>query len=131
MAHTVTITKLLDGPRHAIFHTYLKCDGTTGEIQDAVVISLADVGLNGKSRLTIEEIWWDFSGFGVRLEFNDLVDTPIWTISPGASNHINLQNNLGGLLDRSGLDGNGSLLFNTYGFDSATKQGTFIIKIRK
>lgn len=131
MAHTVTITKLLEGPRHAIFHVYLKCDGASGEVVDQVIIDPVDLmpPQRNKPALRIDELWWDFSGFVVRFEFNSIPDTPVWTISPG-TNHICF-GKIGGLADRSSLDGTGALQFSTVGFDNAAKQGTMIVKITK
>lgn len=134
MAHTVKITKLLDGSRHAIFHVYLKHDGQSGDLVGAKLIDplqdLLPVQAK-KPRFRIEEIWWDFYGFGVRLEYDDVVDNPVWVVTAGSGNYVDLKECLGGLKDRSGLDGNGKLLFSTIGFTGAPKQGTMIVKIRK
>lgn len=131
MAHTVTITKLLDGQRHAIFHVYLKCDGAAGEITDQVLIDPATLlpAQKTSSRFRLDTIWWDFTGFSGRFEFDNVPDTPVWTVSPG-TNYICFEK-IGGLADRSGLDGTGALQFSTVGFDSAAKQGTMIVKITK
>lgn len=133
MTHTVTITKLFEGQRHVTMHVYLACDGASGEITDQVIVNPTTFTppLAAKATLAIEEIWYDFSGFGVRLEYDNLVDTVIWTCTSGNGNHIDLRENLGGLADRSGLDGTGNLQFSTYGFDAVKKQGTMIVKLKK
>lgn len=132
MAHTVTVTRLLDGPRHAIFHVYLKCDGSTGEVVDQIIIDPATLvpAKKPSARFRLDKIWWDLSGFGVRFEFRNVPDSPVWTCSPSASNHICFEH-IGGLTDRSGLDGAAALQISTYGFDATAKQGTLIIKITK
>lgn len=133
MAHTVAVTKLLDGPRHAIFHVYLKCDGLTGELADQIIIDPANLSPSQKpnSRFRLDKIWWDLNGFGVRFEFNNIPDTPIWTCAPNCGPYIDFTEALGGLPDKSGLDGSAALQISTYGFDNAIKQGSLIIKIKK
>lgn len=131
MANTITVTKHLDGPRHAVFHVYLKGDGSAGEVTDQIIIdpALLTPALTTKARFRIDDIKWSFStGLGVRFEYNSIPDSPIWTCF--GSHHINFED-AGGLQDRSGLDGGGALQITTIGLDSAAKQGTFIIKITK
>ena len=38
MANAVTITKILDGARSAVFHVFIKSDGASGELVDQVLI---------------------------------------------------------------------------------------------
>lgn len=132
MANTVSITTLLDGPKHAIVHVYLKCDGLEGEVVDHLIFDPATLfpPQNPVPKFVIEQIWHDLSGFGVRLEYNSIPDTPIWTCGEGESCHMDFRE-FGGLKDRSGLDGSGGLQITTFGFDNAIKQGTMVVKIRK
>ena len=131
----IVVTKLLDGPRQAVFHIYLKSDGVTGELEDEVVIDpVADIvpNRNSEPTLTIEEIWSDLSGFVALFKFDNLVaGTPAWVVSGGAGNYIDFRT-FGGIKDQSpALDGGGSLMISTTGFSDVDDQGTIIIKIRK
>ena len=134
MAHTIAITKLLDGPRHAIYHVYLVCDGASGELVDQTLIDPVDLvpSSGAVPSLTIEEINYDLSGFSARLEFDYLVsDTGAWVMS--ADNHacVNLAP-YGGIKDRSNvLDGTGKLMMSTKGFTSADDAGVIVLKVRK
>lgn len=135
MANTISITKLLDGARFAVFHIYIKSDGATGDLADHVLIDpAADLNplLNAVPSLTIDEIWYDLSGFDARLEFDYLVDdTAVWTLSGGNGVHMDFTP-FGGLKDRSQvLDGTGKLMITTNGLLSAGDNGTIIIKVRK
>lgn len=131
MAHTVTITKLNDGPKYAIFHVFLKCDGQSGDLVDQIILDPSTLVPPKKTRerVHLQELWWDCAGFVVRFEFNSIPDTPVWVISQ-YNNHVCFEE-IGGLADRSGLDGAGALQISTVGFDSDSKQGTIIVKVKK
>jgi hypothetical protein len=128
MPHTVSIEKVLDGPRTLIFQVYLKHDGASADLADVEIAKPADFGMAAKPGFRVDEIWYDVSGFLVRLEFNDLADNPIWVCSSSA-NQICFEE-VGGLADRSGLDGNGALQLSTVGF-AAGMEASILIKVRK
>ena len=135
MANTVTITKILDGARSAVFHIFIKSDGASGELTDQVLIDPAadlDPILGARPSLTIEQLWYDLSGFDARLEFDYLVDdTAAWTLSGGNGVHMDFCH-FGGLKDRSSvLDGTGKLMLTTNGLTAAGDNGTIIIKVQK
>jgi len=134
MAHTIDVTTLIDGPRNAVFHIYLVCDGVTGDLSDEVLIDPLDLVPNAGQTpsLTIEEITYDLSGFSARLEFEYLVgNTGAWTMAGDQSGHVCF-NSFGGIKDRSGtLDGSGKLMISTKGFTSADDAGSIILKMRK
>lgn len=135
MANTISITKILDGPRSAVFHVFIKSDGASGELTDQVLIDPAtdlDPILGARPSLTIEQLWYDLSGFDARLEFDYLInDTPVWTLSAGNGVHMDFSH-FGGLKDRSNvLDGTGKLMLTTNYLDAAGDNGTIIIKVRK
>ena len=133
MPHTVKITKLNDGPRHVVLHVYVKHDGIS---PDLIALPILDPtsGISpaqaAEPAFTLEQIWFDLDGFNMRLDFDDVVDPPAWTISESAGNYVDFSC-FGGIADRSGLDGTGKLLLSTSGFDAANKQGTLVIKLRK
>lgn len=132
MPHTVKIIKELDAARHVILRIYIKGDGLSADLSGVTVIDPTTMTppMPAKAFGTIEEIWYDLDGFNIRLDYDDVVDPPAWTISQGAGNYIDFRR-VGGVSDRSGLDGTGKLLLSTIGLDTAEKQGSLIIKMRK
>lgn len=138
MPNTVKITKLLDGPRNAVFHVFLQSDGS-GELTDYTLIDPTvdfNPALPARPIMTIQEIWYTTVGFDLRLEFDSLVDNQQWVIGGNSgngsgTNHICF-NKFGGLKDRGGLDSNGKLLITTTGFTTANvDQGSLVLMIRK
>ncbi len=133
MPHTVNITKVLDGDRHLILRVFIKGDGLSADLAGYTIMnptSTLNPTYPAKPFATIEEIWFDLDGFNMRLDFDDVVDPPAWTLSQGIGSYIDFRS-MGGIADRSGLDGTGKLLLSTIGLDTAAKQGTIILKIRK
>ena len=131
MANTLTITKVNDGPRHLVIHVYLKSDGASGELSDAVLIDPVDLGLPASSRFVIEKIDYNFVGFSALVEFDTgLVDDKmIWVL--GEANSKACFKDIGGLADRSGVDGTGKIQFTTTGFTALGDQGSMVMSIRK
>lgn len=133
MANTVTIRKMLDGPKHAIFHVYLASDGAAGELTDQVIIDpTTDItpALTAGADLTVECIWFQVDGFSVRFEFDATADTPIWMLTPGTDSFVDFRD-MGGIKDSGGAGATGKIQITTTGFTASTDQGTFIIKVRK
>ena len=129
----ITITRLNDGPRNAIFHVALQGDGT-GDLVDAVLIDPAtsfDVPLPPVPALRIERLMYDLTGFDAMLEFDYLAsDTPIWTMTGDGGTEFDFSH-FGGLTDRSpDLDGSGKLLLTTSGLDLGSL-GTLIVMANK
>ena len=128
------ITKILDGPRNAVFHVAIAGDGVS-EIEDAVLIDPAtsfDPALPPVPSLTVDQLWYDLSGFTARLEFDYLgTDTPIWTMSDAQAGHMDFYC-FGGIKDRSSeaLGGLGKIKLTTSGLGSGDF-GTMIVKLRK
>lgn len=135
MANGISITKIIEGERHAVFHISIASDGASGDLTDLVLIDPSvdlSPALNPKPSLTIEHLWYDLSGFDAQLEFDYLLsDTPVWTLSAGNGVHLDFTP-FGGLKDRSNvLDGSGKLMISTNGLTAAGDCGTIIIKVRK
>lgn len=129
----VTITNILDGPRNAVFHVSLLGDGS-GDVTDEVLIDPAssfNPALKDAPTITIEKLWYDFSGFNARLEFDYLVsDTPAWSMSGNQAIQLDFSC-FGGIKDRSNeLDGSGKLMLTTSGL-GVGDFGTLIIHVRK
>jgi len=132
MANTVTITKINEGPRNAVFHIYLASDGAEGELTDQVIIDpVADLGLSTEERMVVDSICYSLSGFDARVEFDTglVEDKMIWLLTPNNS-FIDFTK-FGGLKDRSGLDGTAKLQITTTGFSDATDQGSIVIHARR
>ena len=132
MANIVNITLVNNGPRNVVAHVYLESDGASGELVDHVLIDpVADLGLTSSARLSIKSIKSGISGFVARVEFDTgLVDDKmIWVITEHNSN-IDFKD-IGGLEDRSGVDGTGKLQITTTGFTAAGDQGSIIFQIKR
>jgi len=128
-----TITKLQDGPRNAVFHISFVADGM-GDLTDEVLIDPAtsfDPAYPNSPTITIDKLWYDFTGFDARLEFDYLTgDTPVWSMSGFQANYVDFSH-FGGLKDRSNpLDGQGKLKITTSDLELGDF-GTLVIKVRK
>lgn len=129
----LTITKIIDGSRNAVFHLAIAGSGV-GDLIDEIIIDPAvsfSPARPAIPSMSIDRIWYDLIGFDARLEFDYLSsDTPIWTMGQGqyALADFSL---FGGLADRSPvLDGTGKLMLSTSGL-GAGDAGTIIIKVHK
>ncbi len=132
MANTIAIRKVNDGPRNVVVHVYLASDGATGELTDQVLIDpVADLGLTKGQRMSVECITSSMSGFHARVEFDTglVEDKMIWVITEDGSE--SKFENIGGLRDKSGLDGTGKFQITTTGFTSLGDEGSMIIQIKK
>ena len=129
----VAITRILDGARNAVFYVSIVGDAT-GDLTDEILIDPAtsfDPALPAAPGMTVEQLWYDLSGFDARLEFDYLAsDTPVWSMSGGQAFHADFCC-FGGLKDRSNpLDGRGKLKLTTSGLADGDF-GTLIVKVRK
>lgn len=136
MAHTINVTKLLDGPRHVIVHVYLKSDGISSDLKDVILVdpNTDDVEpkIGSKPSFVVEEIMYDFAGFDATVKFDSglINDNYVWVLPEGAVCRVDFTP-YGGFKDRSGLDGTGSLMIDTFGLLSVGDQGSILIKLRK
>ena len=129
----IGITKILDGPRNAVFHVAIEGDGT-GDETDFVLIDPAtsfDPAMPAEPGLTLDHLWYDLSGFSAKLEFDYLAsDELVWSMSGDQYGDVDLSC-FGGLKDRSPvLDGLGKLKITTRGL-AANETGVIVIKVRK
>ena len=133
MANTVTVTKLLDGPRNVIHHVYIKSDGTSGDLDSVVIVDPVVLGMTGEAVFTLDDVTWGFNGFSASLMFDVFPgdDTLIWVLPVNAGNYVDFKK-YGGLRDRSNsLDGTGKLLLSTTGLQDVGDEGSLVIKLRK
>jgi len=129
----VTVKTLLSGPRHIILAVYIRSDGATGDLEkETLVDPVADLGLKPGSRLTLECLVHNFSGFDACIEFESGLTSNNfkWVLSEGTDSEIDFAP-FGGLIDDSGLDGTGKLQITTTGLSASTDQGSLLIKARK
>jgi hypothetical protein len=127
----ITITRLNDGPRNAIFHVVVVGDGS-GDLVDATLIDPAtsfEEPMPAQPALRIVGLHYDLSGFIGLLEYDYLMsDTPIWTMTPGAGGFDFTR--FAGLTDRSLSDGSGKIMLSTYGL-GVGDYGTVVIEAKK
>ena len=129
----LTVTKIHDGARNAVYHVFIKGDGT-GDLSDEVIVDPAtdfDPAYPAKPTLTLDDLHYDLTGFDGSLSFNELVTgTPLWAMSGGQFAHVCL-GDFGGLKDRSSpMDANGKLMLSTTGLGAGDK-GVIVLQLRK
>ena len=127
----ITVTKMADGPRNAVYHVSIVGDGS-GELTDQVIIDPAefDPAFPALPTLSVRQLWYDLSGFLVRMEYDYLAsDTPVWTMSENGAACMDFTF-MGGIADRSASDGNGKLKITTVGLGTGD-YGTFIVAATK
>lgn len=129
MANTVTLRTLVDGPKTAVVHVHLLCDGASGELTDQVVVDVSTFS-PVPTKVTIEEVWYSLVGFDAMLEFDATADKAAWKLGSSDSGYIDFRC-FGGLKDNSGSGSTGDVVLTTAGFTAATDEGTLIIKVRK
>ena len=141
MAHTVAVTKLLEGPRHVVLHVYFRSDGISSDLNQFTLLDphsddlikplFVGQGQKGKPGLVVEEIVYDFAGFDASLQFDSglINDNYIWVLPEGSSEKVDFRP-FGGFKDRSGTDGSGKLQITTFGLLSVGDQGSMILKLR-
>lgn len=133
MANIMVVKKLLDGPRSAVFHVYLKSDGASGEVVNQVIIDphtdLNPVQERGM-RLSLRQTWHSLYGFSATLTFDSVDPMGALVINDTAESFD--FSDFGGIQDTSGVDATGKLLITTANFgNSIMNQGTIIVKVNK
>lgn len=130
MANIFTLRTLLDGPRHAVIHAYLASDGSSGELS-AQVLADASTLSGAPTKLTIEEVKWDFIGFDALLLFDATTDAPALALSGDFGAQKIKICEYGGLADPQGSGYTGDILITTSGFTATVDKGHLFIKVRK
>lgn len=127
----IAISKLLDGPRNAVFHIAISGDGS-GDLSDEVIIDPVTSfvpPLKAVPSLTIDRLQYDFTGFDAWLEFDYLAsDVPAWSMSGGEYHDVDLSQ-WGGIRDGSPSGGLGKIKLSTSGLTDG--HGVLIVKVRK
>jgi hypothetical protein len=128
MANTITKTTMHDGHKNAVVHLYLLSDGSAGDITDNVLVDASALS-PAPSTVRIMKLWWSFSGFTGRLEFDASTDTGGWVL--GDTDGFMDFTSIGGIQSTAGSGETGDILLTTLGFAAATDMGTLIIQIQK
>ena len=128
MANTITKTTMHDGHKNAVVHLYLLSDGSAGDITDNVLVDASTLS-PAPSTVRLMKLWWSFSGFTGRLEFDATTDTGGWVL--GATDGFMDFTSIGGIQSTAGGGESGDILLTTLGFSAATDMGTLIIQIQK
>lgn len=132
MANIVKKKIILGGPTGVVVAYYFKSDGSTGELTNYnILVPTTDLNLPAKSRLTLDELIYNFAGFDACISFGSGAIDPTfkWVLSEGTNHPINFRP-YGALIDDSGIDGTGALQITTTGFTSSVDQGSLLIKLR-
>jgi len=133
-------TQIVNGPKTAVFHFYIRADGIEGEINriiiDPAVDFAADTIAGQPVSLAIHALSWAASSakgssFAGLLQFDGVNPYNVVALSPTA-NMANLDfQDLGGLKDRSDFGGNGKLKLTTFEFLLNNMQAHLVLKVKK
>jgi len=126
---SVVRTKLLDGPRHAIFHFAIENEVTN--LVDYVLIDPKTDITPTAYKLVVEDVLFHFAGFDAKIRFDsDLVEGIMtWVLPKGSDAYVDFRS-FGGFKDRSGINGDGKLMLTTSDLE-AGKMGSMIVRVRK
>lgn len=134
MPNTVTQTVLVDGPKRAHVHIFVRSDGNEGEFVNKKIIDvLNDVTLPDSGiikNITLEQVWYSQSFFDGLLSVDDTVPVDVWVLPVGSDSHIDFRS-FGGIKVPVDLDGQGNILLSTNGFAPANSWGSYVIQFRK
>ena len=128
MPNTQTLTKLVDGKDVFEYHVYLKSDGSSGEISNAVLIDSSALE-GGYPIHQIDYIAWSLAGFDVQLAFDATTDQPLFYL-PAGTERLDLTCKQP-IMNLEGAGSTGDVLITTVGFTAATDIGHIILKGRK
>ncbi|MHB8602191.1 MAG: hypothetical protein ACYC9R_06415 [Nitrosotalea sp.] len=136
MANTVTLRKIIDGPRHMVVHCSLEADGT-GEFSAVTLVDPNGSGngdpvpvLGAGTHFVLDEIWYNLNGFYGLLQFDATTATHLWDINTTEAGHLDFRA-FGGIKDASGVGATGKILFTSVGVSATVGHGTLILKLRK
>jgi hypothetical protein len=141
MANAIQRTILIDGNRHAVMHFFITSDGS-GDLVNEVVIDPVNDFQDSTFQyqgvtLGVDEIWWDTAsqpgvGFTGVLTYDSSTNPQqVWALSsnPGDT-HIDFRS-IGGIKDKTGIDGTGKLLITTKGFSDPNSSAVLIVSVKK
>lgn len=137
MANSVTLRKLVEGPKHLVVMAKFNID-TTAEMTDTLFVDPNGSGtcdpvpiMPAAAAFSIEEIWSSVSSMAVVLEFDATTDTPAWVITAGAGNDVYDFREFGGIKDGGGTGATGKIQMTTIGATANVSTGVIILKLRK
>lgn len=119
----VTIQKLHDGPKNAVF-------AFTGEDAEAAVTKVDVATLAGlPSRVSIEKIKFSTQGLAVNILWDATTDVLAWVIPPDVTDELDFRD-FGGLKNNAGAGITGNIAFSTVGH-AAGDTYTIILYLKK
>lgn len=127
MANIVDIQTIVDGGRNHIVKVFLDSDGVAGELTDQVLIDVS--ALTGVTNLYVEKIWYNFTGFTARLEWDATGDDELFHLSEGDG--IYDFTCFGGIPNPKSAGSTGDLTITTTGFTAAGDEGVLVLYCRK
>ena len=133
MNSQITVTKMVEGSRSAIFHVYLESTGMAGELKNEVILDpLVDFSppADKTGQFSITQIWSSLVWFDVMLSFDALVPTQSWILARDKDTHVDFRY-FGGIKDRSDAEHSGKIFITTNGFEDRGSKGTIIIEVKK
>lgn len=126
------ITKLVDGPKRAVFHIFMNADGT-GELVNEIVIDPDTDFVQPAPKpyaLTLMKVWYSHAVFDVTIAFDGIDQSPAWVTTPGADTYTCFEY-FGGIKARSVEQPTGRVLISTNGFATIGSTGVLILEVRK
>lgn len=136
MSNIITKTDVVNGSKMLAVHYYFESDGVEGELQNYVLldprnnnpaVNFAQYPYTPKDKLRLQQVWWSFSWFDGIVSYGDIVNGPRWVLARDTSNYMDFRF-FGGLIDVSGQDGTGQVLFTTNGFAPQGSVGTLVLQ---
>ena len=127
----LTKTILNEGPTKIVVHFYLEGQADDNEkVNEVLLDPFVDFSPQTRTlKPAITQIWSSLSWFDLLLKFDDNAPQPAWVITRDSGNYHDFRY-LGGLKDRSNLDGEGKIYFSTNGFHIGSI-GTFVVEFKK
>jgi hypothetical protein len=129
MANTVTVTKLLDGPRNLHLLVNIAGDGSGEETNRLLVDRSAYAPVDG-TKLVVEKIDGHLTGFSARLSFDATADLEIAQLPDGEKFEYCFEKSGGIASSKAGAGANGDILLTTASLGNGDR-GTFTLCLRK
>jgi hypothetical protein len=132
----VTTRKVVEGLNNLVLHVFMESDGLSGELDNYVLLSPADLipPLPAtKPTFRIMRVWYSMVWFDITFKYGGLQPRPVWTLARDAANYLDFRS-FGGISDygtEPPSDQTGKLLISTNGFAAAGSQGSMTIEFRK
>ena len=124
MANTVTVTTLLDSPKMAVLHVYLKSDGIVGELANQVLFDASALS-GGYAASSLEIVDASLAGFSAVLGYDATTDVPVLVLPTDEHTKVDYRQ-IVSMKNPQGSGTTGDITITTSGFTAATDEGTII-----